>query len=368
MVTGASTGRSGWCRPRAPSSIAGKGVRDDGTSRDPVVWSTSPPPRPTPRVARTDDHGHHLAGQDGVVRDDVLDPAAGRPRHVVGFLFDGVNPNVLYAMAAAGEAPNVARLVEMGTAYEWGAMAGLPTVTWPTTRRSSPGASGSPRHPAQRVVPPGDGEQVITNWQATWPWAMKHVTAEVESLHRRSTGAPQHLHRVGRRTVRPRRRLLDVPLLPAGEVPPIRVTEGLPDTTERFVRPSNTTRGRRWSTTWARSRPSASGAGGTATLSFPKPMSMWCNFTLTDSTFPEGGPFSEIARASVRDPTHGRRRARRGRARACVRRHRVRARRRRRHAGDGVPTCAATGHLPLHRRGHRLPRRGVQVVYVGEAG
>ena len=28
---------------------------------------------------------------------------------------------------------------------------------------------------------------------------------------------------------------------------------------------------------------------------------MWCNFTLTDSAFHEGGPHSEIAAASVRD-------------------------------------------------------------------
>ena len=36
-------------------------------------------------------------------------------------------------------------------------------------------------------------------------------------------------------------------------------------------------------------------------VSFPKPTFMWCNFTLTDSAFHEGGPFSEIAEASVRD-------------------------------------------------------------------
>src|SRR5262249_56261256 len=75
------------------------------------------------------DDGHYFAIQDGVVREDVLDLAGGRPKHVVGFLFDGTNPNVLYEMAASAEAPNVARLIEMGTAYEHGAMAGLPTVT-----------------------------------------------------------------------------------------------------------------------------------------------------------------------------------------------------------------------------------------------
>ena len=33
------------------------------------------------------------------MRHDVVDTTLGRPAHVVGFLFDGANPNVLYAMA-----------------------------------------------------------------------------------------------------------------------------------------------------------------------------------------------------------------------------------------------------------------------------
>jgi predicted AlkP superfamily pyrophosphatase or phosphodiesterase len=33
----------------------------------------------------------------------------------------------------------------------------------------------------------------------------------------------------------------------------------------------------------------------------PKPTFMWCNFTLTDAAFHEGGPHSDIARASVAD-------------------------------------------------------------------
>src|SRR5262249_51392480 len=116
-------GSLGIVQARAPFVVAGKGVRADGL---------------VPRAARLVDvaptlaellgcppaaAGHHLRGQDGEVRHDLLDPAAGRPAHVVGFLFDGVNPNVLHAMAAAGEAPNVARLIDAGTAYEQGALA-----------------------------------------------------------------------------------------------------------------------------------------------------------------------------------------------------------------------------------------------------
>ena len=36
-------------------------------------------------------------------------------------------------------------------------------------------------------------------------------------------------------------------------------------------------------------------------VSYPAPRFMWCNFTLTDSAFHDGGPHSEIAEASVRD-------------------------------------------------------------------
>ena len=39
----------------------------------------------------------------------------------------------------------------------------------------------------------------------------------------------------------------------------------------------------------------------TATSRTRTPTFMWCNFTLTDSAFHEGGPYSEIAEASVRD-------------------------------------------------------------------
>src|SRR5690242_16621098 len=65
--------------------------------------------------------GNYLAVQDGEALVDVLDPTE-RPAHVIGFLFDGTNSNVLYDMCARGEAPNVARLIEMGVAFEHGAM------------------------------------------------------------------------------------------------------------------------------------------------------------------------------------------------------------------------------------------------------
>ncbi len=109
------------------------------------------------------------------MRLDVIDAGAGPPKHVIGFLFDGTNPNVLYDMAARGEAPNVARLIEMGTAYRHGAMAGLPTVTLANHTSILTG-----RHPGHHGIlhnawyDRSRGEQIITNSSATWHRAMRH--------------------------------------------------------------------------------------------------------------------------------------------------------------------------------------------------
>ena len=55
---------------------------------------------------------------------EALVEEAGRARHLIGFLWDGTNPNVLYDLVARGSAPNVARLIAEGTACRYGA-AGL---------------------------------------------------------------------------------------------------------------------------------------------------------------------------------------------------------------------------------------------------
>ena len=144
-------------------------------------------------------------------------------------------------MAARGEAPNVARLIEMGTAFGHGAMASLPTVTLANHTTILTGA-----HPGHHGIlhnawfDRARGEQIITNSSATWPTAMDHLTPGTESIHDAvhrtwpdaftasvnepcDTGADYSTFDFFRR----------------GEVPPIPSSpEGLPHTTERFVRPS----------------------------------------------------------------------------------------------------------------------------------
>ena len=297
-------GSLGVVQARAPFVIAGRGVRADGYEN---------------RVCRLVDVAPTLAallgcdppsGADGVALHDVLDPAAGHADHVVGFLFDGTNANVLYAMARAGDAPNVARLIEMGTAYEWGAISSFPTVTLANHTSILTG-----RFPGHHGIlhnawyDRARGEQVITNSMATWPWAMSHLVDGVETLH-----APIHRAFPGAFTASVNEPcdvgadystfeffrngdVSAIPAIPEGPNGP----EGIPHATERFVRPS---KDYAWSTTVDHlcvDQAVSIWAGEYRDQAYPHPKFMWCNFTLTDAAFHEGGPYSEIAAASVRD-------------------------------------------------------------------
>jgi len=248
--------------------------------------------------------GSLLAGQDGRVLREVLADDAPPPDLVIGALFDGTNANVLYEMAGRGEAPTVARLIEAGFAFGHGAFASLPSVTLANHTTILTG-----RHPGHHGIlhnawfDRDQGVQIITNSQDTWPWAMHHLLPGVESLfdavHRTWPDAATYA--------------VDEPAdagatwstfeyFRRGEVPPIPESPlGLPHTTERFVRPSK-------DYAWASivdhmAVDPASGILRGAYLDTPldRPRLLWVNFTLTDAAMHEGGPYSEVAAAGVRD-------------------------------------------------------------------
>ncbi len=297
-------GSIGIVQARAPWIIAGKGVRQLGmAAKSARLVDVAPTLCELLGVARHAD-GNHLALQDGVVRDDVLDLDGGRPRHVIGFLFDGANANVLYDMAARGEAPNVARLLEMGTAFGQGAISALPTITLANHTTILTGAF--PGHHGilnnawydRRL-----GKQVITNSPATWPTAMQTLDPTVETIYQA----------VARTWPEAFTAAVDEPcdtgsgfstfhFFRRGEVPPIpRSPEGLPHVTERFVRPS---KDYAWSSVidhMGTEQAVGVWSGHYRDESYPLPRFMWVNFTLTDAAMHEGGPHSEMAAASVRD-------------------------------------------------------------------
>ncbi|HEX5586524.1 MAG TPA: alkaline phosphatase family protein [Acidimicrobiia bacterium] len=296
-------GSLGVVQARAPFVIAGAGVRADGlVPRAGRLVDVAPTVCALLGVERYDD-GTYLRGQDGDVRTDVLDGSS-RPKHVVGFLLDGANPNVLYALAEAGIAPNIGRLMAMGTSYAHGAMAGLPTVTLANHTSILTG-----RYPGHHGIlhnawyDRSTGEQVITNSQATWPWSMQHCVEGVESIH-------DAVHRTWPEAFTASvNEPCDIgadystfDFFRKGEVPPIPDTpDGLPHVTERFVRPH---KDYSWSTVVDHMGTEQSvgiWSGHYRDVTYPKPTFMWCNYTLTDSAFHIGGPHSEIADASVRD-------------------------------------------------------------------
>jgi phosphonoacetate hydrolase len=251
------------------------------------------------RVLGADGTGPLLSHQDGTVFEPVV-AEPGRARYLIGFLFDGANPNVLYDLVARGDAPNVKRLVADGTACRYGALASLPTVTLANhtgiLTGSHPGHHGI-LHNAW--IDRRTGAQVITNSPSTWATSMQWLNPGVETLH----------HALKRQFQGVLTASINEPcdagadystfglVRNGGRPAPPPGPDDLPDATIRFVRPS---KDYRW----------ASRSDHTAVDQFQKvwaeseghpPAFTWVNFTLTDSAFHEGGPYSEMAASAVRD-------------------------------------------------------------------
>jgi len=244
-----------------------------------------------------------LRRQDGEVLVDLLDPSE-HPDHVVGFLLDGANANVLYDLAASGDAPNVARLMADGATLGHGAMSCLPTVT--LANHTSILTGSYPGHHGILHNAWWDRarqEQVITNSPATWVTSMERLSPDVETLF-------QAVHRAFPGSVAAS---INEPcdtgadwsifdLLRRGEPierPP--AAEELPDATQRFVRP---VKEYRWSSLidhTATEQFVGLWSGQHHGRAWDLPRFTWVNFSLTDAAFHEGGPYSDIARASVHD-------------------------------------------------------------------
>jgi arylsulfatase A-like enzyme len=297
-------GSLGIVQARAPLVLAGKGVRADGYVRRSARLVDVAPTVLELLGCPPDASGAHLRGQDGRVLTEALDPGAGPPGHVVVFLFDGTNPNVLFDLARRGEAPNVARLVEMGTAYELGAFAGLPTVT--LANHTSVLTGRLPGHHGilhNAWFDRRTGEQIITNSNDTWPWAMQHLEAGVESIHsvlRRHE--PDAFTASVNEPCDPGAAYSTFGFFRRGEVPPMPKTpDGLPHVTERFVRPF---KDYRWSSVvdhMGTEQAVGIWDGSFMDTRYPQPRFMFCNFTLTDAAMHVGGPYSEVAAASIHD-------------------------------------------------------------------
>jgi phosphonoacetate hydrolase len=289
-------GSLGVVQARAPFIIAGAGANKLGTADigcrlvdvAPTVLRLlgSPEAAGAPLLSRQDGRAlESLVGQPG------------QARHLIGFLWDGTNANVLYDMAHRGDVPNVARLIAEGTACRYGALASLPTVTLANHTTILTGL-----HPGHHGilhnawVDRGSGLQVVTNSPATWATSMEWLNPGTETIHH----AARRLRNGTTASINePCDSGADYStfgLVRNGERPSPAPPDDLPDATSRFVRPS---KDYRW----------ASRADHTAVEQFARvwadddepPVFTWVNFTLTDAAFHEGGPYSEMAASAVRD-------------------------------------------------------------------
>jgi phosphonoacetate hydrolase len=158
---------------RAPLVIAGPGVRQLGHVDDHArlvdVGPTLAVLCGVPEADLFDGGGEPL---DGAPLAQYLQPPpdpAGRPRRVVGILWDGAHCGDLLAMAEAGELPGVAWLLERGLALRGGAVAEFPSVTL-TNHTSILTGVGPGRHGVLGNVfyDRATGERVVPNDAATW--------------------------------------------------------------------------------------------------------------------------------------------------------------------------------------------------------
>jgi hypothetical protein len=131
---------------RAPFIVAGKGVARlgtiDGAIRMTDVAPTIAALLGLPEVGGLGLNGTYrpdarLGRQDGDVIDELLDSSTGAPAHVVGFLLDGTNPNVLDDFIAAGDLPHLARIAGSGTTLRFGVMSARLLLTNASTLPSA---------------------------------------------------------------------------------------------------------------------------------------------------------------------------------------------------------------------------------------
>lgn len=303
-------GSIGVVQARAPFILAGAGLRALGRiERSCRLVDVAPTVLALLGMAPADGIGENgrprssfLARQDGEPLTDLLDER--QPQHVVGFLMDGTNPNVLYDAVERGEAPNIARLAAMGTTMSHGAMASFPTATLANHTGILTGS-----HPGHHGVLHNAwydrslGQQVITNSPDTWATSMQWLHPGVETIHQAIhrqepdafTVAVNEMCDVGADfstfDLLRRRQRLGFPKQP----------EGIPFSTERFVRPH---KDYAWFTQvdhHGMQQATAIWRGEFMDVEYPTPRFMWVNLSLTDTAFHLGGPHSEIARASIAD-------------------------------------------------------------------
>ncbi|HMC68641.1 MAG TPA: alkaline phosphatase family protein, partial [Mycobacteriales bacterium] len=240
-----------------------------------------------------------LSDMDGAALVDLVVPDA---RHVVGLLWDGCNSNSLYALAAAGELPNVARLLANGCALRGGSIAEFPSVTLVNHTSALTGV-GPGRHGIvnNAYYDRRSAVQVLTNNAATWHRWSEWLAPGVRTVFERvdgptasvnepvDTGTAYSTFRLVREAGKSdgAKSMMD-DFLPDPKADPLATQEHVLGNKEYA-----------WSS-------SVDAIGVQQVLDLwpsraEAPRLMWWNTLLTDTGHHEGGPHSPIAHDAMRD-------------------------------------------------------------------
>jgi predicted AlkP superfamily pyrophosphatase or phosphodiesterase len=125
--------------------------------------------------------GIGLPAGDGAALDQVLDGCL--PERVLVLLLDGSNANVLTAMAEAGELPSIASLMARGTTFGHGLVASFPSVTMANHTTALTGL-----HPGHHGLlhnafyDRSSGRSVVTNSPEVWHLAREEMRPGIETI------------------------------------------------------------------------------------------------------------------------------------------------------------------------------------------
>ena len=124
---------------------------------------------------------------EGRARADLAGPGA---PHVMGLLWDGAHCSDLLALAAAGELPGVARLLDQGLALTGGAVAEFPSVTLCNHTSALTGV-GPGRHGVIGNVffDRATGERVVPNDASTWHRSAEWLRPGIATVFERLTAS-----------------------------------------------------------------------------------------------------------------------------------------------------------------------------------
>jgi predicted AlkP superfamily pyrophosphatase or phosphodiesterase len=238
-----------------------------------------------------------LGGLDGRALVDVLVPATGP---VVGLLWDGCNANSLYALAASGELPSVARLLGGGCALTGGAVAEFPSVTLVNHTCAltgvGPGTHGIVNN---AYYDRGEAMQRLTNDARTWHRWSEWLAPDVLTAFQRVDGRTACVNEPADSGADYSTFALIRDTGSAGGAGDMNALLPDPRTDPHTTQDFAGNKDYAWSS-------SVDAVGLTQMLDLwpsksEAPVLTWWNTLLTDTGHHEGGPHSDVARAAMRD-------------------------------------------------------------------